>query len=599
MNKTDNSKNLIMAIALSLLVLVGYQYFLAPERPPQETTPIEQTGQATGTRPVLGTGETAIVPGPDGAIFDVPGPDGGEVRTRDEALNGSRTRLALAGSRLAGSINLSDGRFDDITLVDYRETLEPDSPLISMFSPTGSPNPYFAEFGWVDQTGRARATGNVGWQTSARDLAPGRPVELSWTDPEGLVFTRIVEIDQDYLFTITDRVENRSSETVTLAPFGRIFRANKPEIKSRYILHVGPIGVIGDTLEEVNYKDLVEDGPVAFENATGWLGITDKFWLAALIPSAETGPFDAKFSHFQSQGADRYQVDFLGQGTELAPGASTQSTTRLFVGAKEVSVLTRYMNEYGFERFDMAIDFGWFFFLTKPLLSVLVYFADMLGNFGLSILLITVIIKLIFFPLANKSYASMSKMKALQPKIVELREQYSNDKQRMQTELMALYKREKANPVSGCLPIVLQIPVFFALYKVLFVSIEMRHAPFFGWIHDLSAPDPTTIANLFGLIPWAPPEFLMLGAWPLIMGISMFAQMKLNPAPPDPVQAKVFMLMPFMFMIFLAGFPAGLVIYWSWNNILSMAQQYVIMRRMGVAIGGGTTKASTKAPTKT
>jgi len=382
---------------------------------------------------------------------------------------------------------------------------------------------------------------------------------------------------------------------VTLFPYGRMRRAGTPETLDFYILHEGPMGVFDGTLAEVDYDDLQEDGRITHSSTGGWIGITDKYWLAAIIPD-QREEVQSQFV-YSSDGGDAYQADYLGEAKVLPAGAVTSYTSRFFAGAKQARLMDNYRDELGIDRFDLAIDFGWFFYITKPIFYALLFFTDILGNFGLAILALTVLIKLAFFPLANKSYASMSRMKALQPQMTELRERYPNDKQKMQQELMALYKREKVNPVSGCLPIALQIPVFFALYKVLFVTIEMRHAPFYGWIRDLSAPDPTTLFNLFGLIPWDPPWSFALGVWPLIMGATMFLQQKMNPQPADPIQAKMFMLMPFFFMFILAGFPAGLVIYWAWNNILSVAQQYVIMRRMGVPIGGNTTppSSSTKA----
>ncbi|MHA1572186.1 MAG: membrane protein insertase YidC, partial [Alphaproteobacteria bacterium] len=355
-----------------------------------------------------------------------------------------------------------------------------------------------------------------------------------------------------------------------------------------YILHEGPIGILDGTLTELDYDDLADDQLVEQDTVGGWIGVTDKYWLAALVPD-QAAKMKTRFTYNNRGGADRYQADYLGEGITVQPGATAEVTNRLFAGAKRVQVLARYRDDLGIERFDMAIDFGWFFFLTKPFLWALTWLASQVGNFGVAILMLTVAVKAAFFPLANKSYKSMSRMKALQPQMTELREKFSEDRQKMQQELMGLYKREKVNPIAGCLPMVVQIPVFFALYKVLFVSIEMRQAPFFGWIVDLSVPDPTTVFNLFGLLPFAGLGFFSLGAWPLIMGISMFLQQKLNPAPADPMQAKIFMMMPVIFTVMLANFPAGLVIYWAWNNTLSMAQQYVIMRRMGVAIGGGKT----------
>jgi YidC/Oxa1 family membrane protein insertase len=340
--------------------------------------------------------------------------------------------------------------------------------------------------------------------------------------------------------------------------------------------------VLDGTLEEIDYDDLREDGPIELPSKGGWLGITDKYWLATLVPDQESDLI-ANFRHYLAEGEDRYQVDYLRPAMTVRPGQTLEVTDRLFAGAKEVGLLDFYANEYGIPLFDRAVDFGWFYFLTKPIFHILHFFYQLLGNYGLAILLLTLLVKLLFYPLANKSYRAMSKMKKLQPEMMRLREQFSDDKMRMNQELMALYKKEQVNPMSGCLPIVVQIPVFFALYKVLFVSIEMRHAPFFGWIQDLSAPDPTSLFNLFGLLPFDPPAFLMIGIWPLLMGATMLLQTKLNPQPADPIQAKVMMFLPLMFIFLFATFPAGLVIYWTWNNVLSIGQQWLIMKRMGVA----------------
>lgn len=383
------------------------------------------------------------------------------------------------------------------------------------------------------------------------------------------------------MFTVSQRVENTGTEPVSLYPYGLIRRWDTPPTAGFFILHEGPIGVLGGTLEEIDYDDLQEDGDIELPSDGGWLGITDKYWLTALVPDQES-TLTANFRHSLSDGQDRYQVDYLRNQIRLSPGNTIEVVDRLFVGAKEVSLLDQYREDYGIPLFDRAVDFGWFYFLTKPLFYVLHWFYERVGNYGVAILLLTLLVKILFYPLANKSYRSMSQMKKLQPEMMKMREQYGDDKARMNQELMALYKKEKVNPMSGCLPIVVQIPVFFALYKVLFVSIEMRHAPFFGWIQDLSAPDPTTVFNLFGLIPWDPPAFLMIGVWPLLMGATMLLQQRLNPQPADPMQAKIMMMLPLMFIFLFATFPAGLVIYWTWNNVLSIAQQWVIMKRMGV-----------------
>jgi YidC/Oxa1 family membrane protein insertase len=476
---------------------------------------------------------------------------------------------------------LAGGDIDDLLLIDYREELDPDSQEIVLLSPSGAPKAYYARFGWVGADGVRVPDADTPWRADSTTLKPGRPVTLRWENGAGLRFTRILALDENYMFTVTQRAENDGAEAVKLFPYGLISRRGTPDVTGFYILHEGLLGVFDETLKEVDYDDLQETGVVQQSSRGGWIGITDKYWLAALVPD-QKALAKTRFVHRRDDGADMYQVDFLGEQMELAPGATVETQSYVFAGAKEVALLDGYESELGIARFDLAIDFGWFYFLTKPIFYVLIYINERVGNYGVAILLLTVLIKLIFFPLANKSYKSMSKMKKLQPEVIKLREQFGEDKARLNQEMMALYKREKANPASGCLPIVVQIPVFFALYKVLFVTIEMRHAPFFGWIHDLSAPDPTTVFNLFGLIPLNLPDFLMIGVWPLLMGLTMFLQQKLNPQPADPMQAKIFMFLPIMFTFLLARFPAGLVIYWAWNNLLSIIQQKVIMVRMGV-----------------
>jgi len=405
-------------------------------------------------------------------------------------------------------------------------------------------------------------------------------------------------VDENFMFTVTQHVRNTGARAVNLHPFALISRTGTPPAEGTYLLHEGGVGVLGGSLKEVGYDDM-KKGPATQPSKGGWLGITDKYWLIALVPDPAQEVV-TRFTHTLRDKEDVYQVDWLGAGQSLAPGADIQSASRLFGGAKEVHLLDAYENA-GIERFSYAVDWGWFWFLTKPIFYTLDYFRGFIGNFGLAILLLTVLIKAAFFPLANKSYRAMSRMKSLQPKMMELRERYKDDKVRLNQEMMALYKAENANPMSGCLPLLIQVPVFFALYKVLYVNIEMRHAPFYGWIHDLSAPDPTSVLTLFGLIPLALPhqlEFLNIGIWPIIMGITMYLQQRLNPAPPDPMQQKMFMLLPIVFTFMLARFPAGLVIYWAWNNVLSVGQQYLIMRKAGVKPGRGG-RAPAKAAKKT
>ncbi|HYE01285.1 MAG TPA: membrane protein insertase YidC, partial [Alphaproteobacteria bacterium] len=520
-------------------------------------------------------GAAAVVPG------SVPGA-AATARTREQVVaEGSRVKINTP--RLHGSINATGGRIDDLTLADYHTTVDPQSPEVTLLSPAGTQSPYFAEFGWVPAASTAAdqvPNASTPWQVSGGPLAPNAPVTLTWTSPGGVQYTRTVAVDANYMFTVTDKVTNGSGAPVTLSPYGLVSRHGEVTTEGFYILHEGPLGVLDGTLREYAYDDLA-DAPTEHSTVGGWLGITDKYWLTALVPEQQAA-VKAGFRRTGAGAAVRTQVDFLGDPRTLEPNGTTEITSRLFAGAKEFDVITGYEGSLGITNFDRAIDFGWFYFLTRPIFWLLLKIHGLVGNFGVAILVLTVIIRLALYPLANKSFTSMSKMKALQPKMQELREKYGEDRVKMNTALMELYKKEKVNPVSGCLPILVQIPIFFALYKVLFVTIEMRHAPFFGWIQDLSAPDPTTIFNLFGLIPWNPPQFLMIGIWPLIMGVTMYIQQKLNPPPADPVQARIFQMLPILFTFMLGGFPAGLVIYWAWNNTLSVAQQYMIMRRMGV-----------------
>jgi YidC/Oxa1 family membrane protein insertase len=492
-------------------------------------------------------------------------------------------RVVIDAPRIKGSIALVGGHIDDVSLVEYRETIEPGSPEIVILNPSGLPNAYFAQFGWISATAAVPAPdANTPWQTDGKVLAPGRPVTLSWDNGAGLAFEHTYAVDENYMFTVTQRVENTGLKPVTLFPYGLISRSGTPPTLGFFILHEGLLGVFDGTLNEVDYDDLQEERLIEVSTTGGWIGITDKYWLAALIPD-QGMPVKSRFSYDAPPGGiEKYQTDFLGAAQTVPAGGTIEVQSRFFAGAKRAQLLDHYAEQDGVERFDLAIDWGWFAFLTKPIFYALEYFNRLLGNFGLAILLLTVLIKLAFFPLANKSYRAMAKMKKVQPEMKVLQERFKEDRARLNQEMMALYKREKANPAAGCLPIIIQIPVFFALYKVLFVSIEMRHAPFYGWIHDLSAPDPTSVFTFFGLLPFDLPQLLQVGAWPLIMGLSMYLQQKINPQPPDPVQAKIFLALPVVFTFFLAQFPAGLVIYWAWNNLLSITQQWVIMRRAGV-----------------
>ncbi len=496
-------------------------------------------------------------------------------------------RIAIDTPALRGSISLKGARIDDLMLKQFRETVKPNSENVTLLSPSGTAKPYYAEFGWTvtSNEGVRVPTSETVWTADSQGaLTPANPVKLSWDNGQGLIFRRVMSVDPDYMFTVTQKVENKTDKPVTLYPYALISRHELPHTDGLYILHEGLIGFLGEHgLQEIKYTKAAEAGTTTFKATSGWLGITDKYWATALVPD-QNAPYEAHFQGTNVNGNAAFQTDFLLGPVTVAPGGKQSVSSMLFAGAKQVGVVDGYETKLGIKKFELLIDWGWFHFITKPLFFALDFFYGLVGNFGIAILIVTVLVKLAFFPLANKSYESMSKMKKLQPEMARLRDRYKDDRMKQQQALMELYKKEKINPMAGCLPIVIQIPVFFALYKVLYVTIEMRHAPFFGWIQDLSAPDPTTIFNLFGLIPWTPPHMLMLGVWPIIMGITMFVQMKLNPTPPDPIQEKLFTWMPVLFTFLLAAFPAGLVIYWTWNNSLSILQQWVIMRRQGVEV---------------
>ncbi|MEX0809142.1 MAG: membrane protein insertase YidC [Dongiaceae bacterium] len=568
-------RNLIIAIVISIVVMIFYPFFYSYISPPP-VVPVESTTDAT----------TSDAPSaPDDQPSDTAATEV-VMRERAEVL-ADTPRVPIETLRVSGSVSLVGGRIDDLILNDYRETVDPNSPRIVLLSPADSDGAYYGEFGWVASDDATLVpNGETHWQTDGARLTPATPLVLTWDNGAGLVFTRTIAIDADYLFTVTQNVTNNGDAPVTLYPYGLISRHGTPVTQGFFILHEGLIGVLDGKLKEIDYDDVVDDGAIELQSPGGWLGFTDKYWLTALVPS-QSQDVTARFSHTLRDAANRYQTDFRGAAVTLAPGETGASENYFFAGAKEVRLLDHYESEKGFPLFDRGVDWGWFYFLTKPIFYTLDYIFKYVGNFGVAILLLTVLVKGLFYPLASKSYRAMSKMKALTPEMKRVREQFGDDKLRQQQEMMALYKREKVNPASGCLPIMVQIPVFFALYKVLFVTIEMRHAPFFGWIQDLSAPDPTSWLNLFGLLPYAVPELgffniASIGVWPLIMGLTMFLQMRLNPTPPDPTQAKIMAALPFVFTFMLGHFAAGLVVYWAWNNTLSIAQQRLIMWRMGV-----------------
>jgi YidC/Oxa1 family membrane protein insertase len=595
-----DQRNTIIAILLSVVVLIGWQYFIGiPQMEKQKAKQEAQSEQVQ--QPAPGAPSAAGVPSASGtaaptAPGTAPAPGASAMRpgsaSRESAL-AATPRIAIDTPRIRGSIALKGARIDDVSLKDYRETVDPKSPNINLLSPAGSPNPFYAEFGWVAPPGtKVTLPGpdTVWTAASPGALTHAQPAVLTWSNGEGLTFRRTIAVDANYMFTVTDEVENSGANAATIYGYGLISRHGIPKIQGFYILHEGLVGVLGDgKLHEVSYSSIAGEPPQVVKSTGGWLGITDKYWAATLIPDQAT-PMQARFASSKLGTLDTFQTDYLLDATTIPAGGKASTQSRLFAGAKEVAVVDGYEQTYNIKNFDLLIDWGWFYFITKPLFFALDYFFRLTGNFGVAILIVTVFVKIVFFPLANKSYASMARMKAVQPQMLAIRDRYADDKVKQQQAMMELYKQEKINPISGCLPMVIQIPVFFALYKVLFVTIEMRHAPFFGWIKDLSAPDPTNLFNLFGLLPFDPTAipvigaFLMIGIWPLIMGATMFVQMKMNPSPPDPTQKMIFDWMPLFFTFLLASFPAGLVIYWAWNNSLSVLQQGAIMRKHKVKI---------------
>jgi YidC/Oxa1 family membrane protein insertase len=628
-------KNTILAIVLSLLVVVGWQYFVGyPQMERQRQQEALKQQEQSQTQPGATNKAGADQPinaqpnGLPGAPPEAPGlpnaaaPSALAQAATREAVLAATPRVVIDTPRLGGSIDLKGGRIDDITLTQYRETIDPNSPPIVMFAPSGAPDAYYAEFGWVPASGTTAAMpgpDTLWQQQGSGKLGIDHPVTLTYDNGQGLVFTRTIAVDDHYLFTIKDQVANKGSSAVTLFPYALVSRHGAPKVLGYYILHEGLIGMMGDQgLQTETYKKMDDKKSESWDVTNAWLGFTDKYFAAALLPDTDAH-VRARFSAADTGTVKNYQTDYLLQPQTIAPGGTGSADARLFAGAKEVSVVGinflggidgGYNAALGLNHFDLVIDWGWFYFITKPMFLAIDYFFHVVGNFGIAILIVTVLVKFLFFPLANKSYASMAKMKAVQPQMAMIKERFGDDKMKQQQAMMELYKKEQINPIAGCLPIAIQIPVFFSLYKVLFITIEMRHAPFYGWIHDLSAPDPTNIFTLGGLVPFDPTllpmvgSFLHLGFWPAIMGVTMWVQMKLNPAPPDPTQQMIFNWMPLIFTFMLASFPAGLVIYWAWNNSLSVLQQSVIMHRNGAKIQlwdnlkGTFVKAKPKAPAK-
>ena len=552
-----DTKNVIAAISLSAAVIILYSLFFAPS--PNELKKIdEQKSSMSSEAPKLEESEKIV------------------ELSRDQALKESN-RVEFENQNIKGSISLMGGTIDDLIFKNYTETLDGKNK-ITLLNPKKYSEGYFVETGWVSSSKNIELpSSNTSWKVEGNNkLTPGNPVTLVWNNNQGISFKKKIKIDEKFLFSIDQIITNQSEKSYDFYAYGQIIRNKSPEVTNFYILHEGLIGVLNDQLVEKDYDD-IEEKEFSQKAETGWLGITDKYWITTLIPE-KNKEFRADFNF-----KNKFRANFIEtKPLELESKGTVSSNVRVIVAAKEVDVIDSYAEKSNISKFDLAIDWGWFYFFTKNFFFAIDYFFKLTGNFGIAIVLITICIRILFYPLANYSFKSMAKMKVLQPEMTRLKELHKDDKMKLQQEMMALYKKEKVNPVSGCLPIFIQIPFFFAIYKVLFVTLEMRHQPFYGWIKDLSERDPTSIFNLFGLIPWDPPSFLIIGVWPCLMGLTMYLQQKLNPTPPDPIQQKIFMFFPLFLTIILAPFPSGLVIYWTINNVLTMAQQLVIMRQTKV-----------------
>ncbi len=568
------SRNLILAIILSVGVLFIWSFFF--EAPEQEMLNGEIE---SGNVSEVNSNELDME-----AIDEIErslGITENDNIGLDEALSADK-RVKIETDSIDGSINLKGLRIDDIVLKKYNETQEEFSEKIRVLQPIDTYDGYEVTFGWIKNQDANFETPNAEsiWKVSNGNaaLTSNNEVEFEWSNTTGQTFVTTIGLDEDYLFDITQEVKNNSNEEIIINNASKVTRKQAPSLSGMFILHEGLLGVLQEKLELIDYDDLKDDEETLnFESDNGWVGITDKYWLAALIPD-QNKSFKAIYTY--DNGYIAYYRSL--NATKVAAGGDHIVESQIFIGAKEAKLIDQYQEDYGIYNFDLAIDWGWFYFLTKPLFNVIYFFSELSGNFGLAIIILTVITRIVFFPLANWSFISMAKMKMLQPEMTRIKELHKDDRAQQQQALMALYKKEKVNPISGCLPILIQIPFFFAIYKMLFVSIEMRHAPFYGWIQDLAAKDPTTIFNLFGLIPWDPPSFMIIGIWPVLMGLTMYIQQKLNPAPPDPIQARIFMFFPLFITILLAQFAAGLVIYWTTNNVLSIIQQWIINKRTTV-----------------
>ena len=568
-----DTRNIILATALSIGILLVWSVYFAP--PPVLNEPItSELSESSDSNEIdsdLGLGSL------DESIDII---EENEILSLQDSISDS-DRIEINTPGISGSIRLNGLIIDDVTLKSYRETLDENSENIRFLSPLKTGDGHEVSFGWIQAKNSdfEIPNRNTPWKliSGSNVLNLNNELIFEWRNKTGQIFQSTIELDDEYLFKITQKIINNGANGIIVNNAAKITRESTPTLSGMFILHEGLIGVLNEELEQIDYDDLAEDEVYNFDSQNGWLGFTDKYWLTALIPE-QGKSFKGIFSYDKN-----YSAYFRSQDSVIInAGDSFQTSNNIFIGAKEAEVIDAYQEEYNFYNFDLSIDWGWFYFLTKPLFYIIYYLFELTGNFGVAIIILTAMTRILFFPLANWSFVSMAKMKKLQPEMTRLKELHKDDRQQQQQALMALYKKEKVNPVSGCLPILIQIPFFFAIYKMLFVSLEMRHAPFFGWIQDLSAKDPTTIFNLFGLIPWDPPSFMIIGVWPILMGLTMWIQQKLNPAPPDPIQARIFMFFPFFITILLSQFAAGLVIYWTTNNLLSIIQQWIITRRVNV-----------------
>ena len=560
----DNQKNLLIAVVLSVVILVGFDFFFKPEKKQFQENSIEQTQMNQR----VDSGEDDNLPSINSQIEN--------KANKDDKL--VEERITFNSKRLSGTINLIGATMDDLSLKDYFETINKENK-IKILNPVSSVSPYFLRIGWASPDKSIKLPNKDSkWKSLKKSYSENEKIELEWYNGEGLTFFRTIEFDENFLISVVDKVQNKSPKTIKLTNFSYLRRLNYRPANKFFILHEGPLGVFNDTLKEVSYDEIEENNEIIETTKNGWIGYTDHYWQVTIFPETNE-TFKARFKNLKNRN-NSVQIDFINENIKtLRSGESLKTKSYIFAGAKEVPLIDQYIKKIGINKLDLSVDFGWFYFLTKPLFYALHFLSSLVGNFGVGIIILTICIRIVLFPLANKSFKSMNSMRMITPEIQRIRERYKDDRQRMNQEMFAMYKEKKINPAAGCLPILIQIPIFFALYKVLFVSIEMRHAPFFGWIQDLSAPDPTSLFNLFGLIPWDTPAFLTIGIWPILMGVTMFLQQKINPPPPDPLQAKIFMMLPFIFTFLLATFPSGMVVYWTVNNILSIAQQYILLRK--------------------